>query len=421
MGGYKRVFAIAFIWGVAATGWMVLGGVTSMRENTQSTKLRDGVQNLWGSPQVQTAPALQFEWETQSTVRRTEVKDGVSTQVSELVTEKHQKSFLPDSSRIDADLGSDLRRKGLVWYSLYDVLFDAHYSYVHREWTPGWMTVRFAFPDKSAIYDNFRFVVNGKDYAGAIEPSDGSATAFFPIKQGDEVKIELGYKSRGLDSWRYRPTPTVARLRDFDLNLRTHFRDIDFPEQTLSPSSRKATADGWALRWRFTQIVSGFDVGMATPQRIQPGELASALAFSAPISLLFYFLVLYVLATLRRIDIHPINYFFLAGAFYAFHLLFAYSVDHLTVEAAFALCSAVSIGLCISYLRLVVSPSFALREAALAQVVYLIGFSLAHFFEGFTGLTVTVLAIVTLFVLMQLTGRVRWSEALSPMPQARPA
>ena len=345
----------------------------------------------------------------------------MSTQVSELVTEKHQKSFLPDSTRIDADLSSDLRRKGLVWYSLYDVLFDAHYSYVHHEPTPGWMTVRFAFPDKSAIYDDFRFVVNGKDYAGAIEPSDGSAAAVFPIKQGDEVKIELGYKSRGLDSWRYRPTPTVARLRDFDLNLRTHFRDIDFPEQTLSPSSRKATADGWALRWHFTQIVSGFDVGMATPQRIQPGELASALAFSAPISLLFYFLVLYVLATLRRIDIHPINYFFLAGAFYAFHLLFAYSVDHLAVETAFALCSVVSIGLCISYLRLVVSPGFALREAALAQVVYLIGFSLAHFFEGFTGLTVTVLAIVTLFVLMQLTGRVRWSEALSPTPQARPA
>ena len=421
MGGYKRVFAIAFIWGVAATGWMVLGGVTAMRKETQSTKLRDGVQNLWGSPQVQSAPALQFEWETQSALRRTELQNGVSTEVSELVTEKHQKSLLADSSRIDTDLRSDLRRKGLVWYSLYDVVFGAHYSYEHREPNAGTMTVRFAFPDKSAIYDDFKFVVNGKDYAGAIEPSDGSAAATFAIEPGDKLQIELGYESRGLDAWRYRPTPTVARLRDFELNLRTHFRDIDFPEQTLSPSSRKATGDGWALQWRFTQIVSGFDVGMSTPQRIQPGELASALAFSAPISLLFYFLVLYVLATLRRIDIHPINYFFLAGAFFAFHLLFAYSVDHLTVESAFALCSAVSIALCTSYLRLVVSAGFALREAALAQVVYLIGFSLAHFFEGFTGLTVTVLAIVTLFVLMQLTGRVRWSDALATGPLTKPA
>jgi inner membrane protein involved in colicin E2 resistance len=414
MGGYKRVLAIALIWGIAAAGWMVLGGVTAIRKESQTTKLRDGVQNLWGSPQVQNAPELQYEWETEANTVRTEVKDGVATKVSEMVMQKHQKSFLPDSSRIDADLRSDLRRKGLVWYSLYDVVFAARYSYVQQEWGTGRMTVRFTFPDRSAIYDDFRFVVNGRDYAGAIEPSDGSATATFPIAHGDRLQIEVGYKSRGLDSWGYRPTSTVARLRDFQLDLRTHFADIDFPQQTLSPSSRERTADGWKLRWRFTQIVSGFHVGMLTPQRIQPGELAASLAFSAPISLLFYFLVLYVLATLRRIDIHPINYFFLAGAFYAFHLLFAYSADHLPVEAAFALCSAVSIGLCVSYLRLVVSPAFALREAGFAQIVYLVGFSLAHFFDGFTGLTVTVLAIVTLFLLMQLTGRVRWSDALAP-------
>lgn len=138
------------------------------------------------------------------------------------------------------------------------------------------------------------------------------------------------------------------------------------------------------------------------------------------ISLFFYFLVIYVLATLWRIDLHPVNYFFLAGAFYAFHLLFAYAVDHLTIETTFVLCSVVSIALVGSYLRLVVSASFALREAALAQLVYLIGFSLAHFWEGFTGLTVTVLAIITLFALMQLTGRVKWSEIFSA-PAAKAA
>jgi hypothetical protein len=68
--------------------------------------------------------------------------------------------------------------------------------------------------------------------------------------------------------------------------------------------------------------------------------------------------------------------------------------------------------LVVSYLRLVVSPRFALREAAIGQLVYLIGFSMAHFWEGYTGLTITVLAILTLFLLMQSTGRLRWSEVL---------
>jgi hypothetical protein len=70
-----------------------------------------------------------------------------------------------------------------------------------------------------------------------------------------------------------------------------------------------------------------------------------------------------------------------------------------------------------SYLRLVVSPRFAFVEAAAAQLVYLVGFSLAHFWEGFTGLAVTVLSVLTLFLLMQLTGRIRWS---SPGAPARP-
>jgi hypothetical protein len=213
----------------------------------------------------------------------------------------------------------------------------------------------------------------------------------------------------------------VTRLHDFALEMRTHFADVDFPERTLSPSTRKRTADGWLMRWRFEQVVSGFGIGMLMPQRVQPGELASSLAFSAPVSLFFFFLVIYVLATLRAIDIHPINYFFVAGAFYAFHLLFAYSADHLTVEVAFTLCSLVSMALVVSYLRLVVSSRFAWREAMLAQAIYLIGFSLAYFWEGFTGLTVTVLAIATLFVLMQLTGRVRWSQVLGGSPAPAPS
>jgi hypothetical protein len=60
--------------------------------------------------------------------------------------------------------------------------------------------------------------------------------------------------------------------------------------------------------------------------------------------------------------------------------------------------------------RLVVSPRFAFREIAIAQLVYQVGFSLAHFASGYTGLTISVLATLTLFMLMMLTGRIRWSQ-----------
>jgi inner membrane protein involved in colicin E2 resistance len=179
----------------------------------------------------------------------------------------------------------------------------------------------------------------------------------------------------------------------------------------MSPSARTRTDDGWSLTWAFDQVVTGHDIGMALPEKVQPGKLATELSLSAPISLLFFFLVLFVLDRLRNIGMHPVNYALLAGAFFAFHLLFSYSVDHLNVVAAFALASVVSLALVVSYLRLVVSARFAFVEAALAQGVYLVGFSLAHFWSGYTGLTVTVLSVATLFLLMQWTGRIDWNEA----------
>ena len=63
-----------------------------------------------------------------------------------------------------------------------------------------------------------------------------------------------------------------------------------------------------------------------------------------------------------------------------------------------------------SYLRLVVGTRFATREAALAQFIYLVAFSYAFFLKGFTGLAITIGSILTLFIVMQATGKIRWKE-----------
>ena len=110
------------------------------------------------------------------------------------------------------------------------------------------------------------------------------------------------------------------------------------------------------------------------------------------------------------------NYFFLACAFFSFHLLLAYLVDHISIHAAFVICSAVSILLVVSYLRLVVGMRFAAVEAGTAQLIYLILLSYAFFFKGFTGLAITVGSILTLFVVMQLTGRIRWADKFARKP-----
>ena len=156
------------------------------------------------------------------------------------------------------------------------------------------------------------------------------------------------------------------------------------------------------------------------PQKLQPGPLAGRISYFAPVSLFFFFFLVFILSTLRGKDLHPMNYFFLASAFFSFHLLLAYLADHISIHAAFAISSIVSIILVVSYLRLVVDLRFAVLDAGLTQLIYLVLFSYAFFFEGFTGLAVTIGAILTLFVVMQMTGRIRWQDKLT-LPQPRKA
>jgi len=66
------------------------------------------------------------------------------------------------------------------------------------------------------------------------------------------------------------------------------------------------------------------------------------------------------------------NYFFLAAAFFAFHLLMAYLVDHISIHWAFMICSAVSVFLVVTYLRLVAGLRFCGIDRGGAQLVYLV-------------------------------------------------
>jgi inner membrane protein involved in colicin E2 resistance len=178
----------------------------------------------------------------------------------------------------------------------------------------------------------------------------------------------------------------------------------------MSPTSRTEAGDGWDLTWRFTNLVTGQAIGIDLPERQNPGPLAARITFFAPVSLLFFLAVMVVLDVLSSESLHPMNYVFISAAFFAFHLLMAYLVDHVSMHVAFGAAALVSTALVASYLRAVGGMRERWWQAVIAQAIYLVAFSYAFFFEGFTGLSVTIGAIVTLFVLMQMTARVRWTD-----------
>ncbi|MEO8036446.1 MAG: inner membrane CreD family protein, partial [Acidobacteriota bacterium] len=332
-----------------------------------------------------------------------EVVDGKP--VNKVVDETVVAPLSLEKSRIRVGLELDQRQKGLLWFATYRVAYSGQYQF--RNVTDSdRVTFKLVFPAPDAIYDDLVFLVDGQPVI--VTMAGGAVSGEVHRAPGAVVQLSVGYRSQGLSTWHYTFGESVSQVRDFALEMTTNFKAIDFPQGTMSATGKQQTANGWLLTWKYTNLVTGYKIGMVMPEKLQPGPLAGRISFFAPVSLLFFFFVMFIITRIKGIGLHPMHYFFLATSFFAFHLLLAYLVDHISIHAAFAICSAVSIFLVVSYLRIVVGPRFAYFEAAGAQLIYLVGFSYAFFYQGFTGLVITIGAILSLFLAMQLTARIDW-------------
>lgn len=418
----KRIAAIGLIFVCTAIAWAILGTTIFSRTYDAQSGLSGRVASTWGAPQEQAPPTITREWQEEKTVVVEELGNGKKKTKKE--SYQHSEPVKIDGSQITAALHVDYRQKGLLWFSTYNVDFDGAYTFQNPKPGEEEFAIALPLPAQKAVYDNVELKVD--DMALPLTFSGSQVLARVRLAGGAKV-LRAEYRSQGLDSWRYLLSGAkaaqagsgdsgapgngaVSQARDLHLLVKTDFSGFDFPDNSLSPTEKHEIGSGWELQWNYENLVSGFDIALKMPQKLQPGPLAGRISYFAPVSLFFFFFLVFIRSTMRGNNLHPMNYFFLACAFFAFHLLLAYLADHISIHAAFVISSIVSIVLVASYLRLVVDLRFAVVDAGLTQLIYLVLFSCAFFFEGFTGLAVTIGAILTLFVVMQMTGRLRWEE-----------
>ena len=433
----KRLAAIAFIFASCSAAWMVLGGTVVHRTETSEATAQGDLGDLWGGPQVQVQPQLVRLGQRTRTVARqvpSGQPDGSFKTVQQAVTETVRTPVPLDGSDLTADLSLAHRKKGLMWYATYGADFDGRYR-VRNGGQAGDFEFVFPLPSGSSLFSDLALEVDGKPVRVDVE--GGEIRHALALDAGETARVRVRYGSQGVSTWRYafgsesmalaqaayddygnaqprrQPASEVRTARDVKLVVTTDFADIDFPGGTLSPSEKERTDAGWKLTWDPGTLVASAGFGIAMPQRLNPGPWVSRVTFFAPVSLFLFFFAVFVLSILRGVRLHPMHYFFLGAACFAFHLLLAYLVDVVPVGAAMAVASVVSVGLVVSYVRLVAGTRFALVEVGGAQAVYLVAFAATFFLEGVTGLAVTLLSVATLFVVMQATGRLDWESVLA--------
>ena len=410
----KTLLAIAFIWFGCAVAWLVLGSTLVYRSGEMSGELTREVDQLWGPPLVQQPPRASYRElkKTKEKVTTTSAQ-GVSTE-TEVEREVEQQFPLGlASSDIRASLELEQRRKGLLWFATYGAGFEGRYEVVNDSGARRDVDLVFPLNTENAVYDGFQ-VTDASGTRVPVAIGQGGAHWKAPLDSGERTSFVVRYRSRGRSDWRYQLSDGTGKVERFHLLMTTNFGEVDFPVGTLSPTRHEKTGGGWRGEWSFDSLISSSPIGVELPQRLNPGPLASRITFFAPVGLLFFVFVVAVLAAARRQALHPMHYFFFGCAFFAFHLLFAYLVDHLAIGVSFAIASAVSLLLVVSYARLFMGLLRALLVLALPQLVYLVLFSATFFWEGYTGLSIAVGAVVTLFLVMQVTGRVSWSVVLAP-------
>jgi hypothetical protein len=382
----KRLIAIGGIIICTAVGWFILGSSVLVRSGVSLSRCAPEVTGGWGPVMTQPHPSIYYNSPGSANGRH---------------------MIQPSQSDVSISLRYEPKRKGLLWYRTFLVDFHGDYSLQNPTQITQTIYVRFEFPAADASYSDFSFVINGVPSTENNKTAEGITEAV-TLAPGQSAKFVVAYKSRGTDRWGYSFGDTT-RIRNFRLAMTTDFSEFDFPAGTGSPTERARNSEGWNFIWSYPDVINAQAIAMGMPSVANPGPVASRMSFFAPVSLLFFFAVLILIGMVWEVKLHPMNYFFLAAGCFAFQLLFAYLVDLIPLFLAFAISAAVSMALVSGYLLAAAGKRFA-RIAALAQFAYIVLFSYSFFFEGLTGLTITIGAIITLALLMIATAKVNWAE-----------
>ena len=322
----------------------------------------------------------------------------------------------PETSNIVVKLTYDPKHKGLLWYRTYNVEFTGKYLVKNPTPIPQTIYAGFKFPAADARYDAFSLQFGEKVTDKA--PVNGEIRESLLLPPGAEVPLTVTYHASGLNQWAY-ALKSAKRLKNLHLVMTTNFTEINIPQFAESPTSRKPAGTGMELAWDYTDVIGANAIAMDMPAVTNPGFVAGRITFFAPVSLLFFFAVLVIVGIREQTTLHPMNYFFLAAGCFAFQLLFAYLVDLLPITVSFIIAAAVSLLLVNGYLWRATTRKFA-AISTVAQFAYMILFSYSFFFDGLTGITITVGAIITLALLMAFTARVKWETAFATRPLPPP-
>ena len=380
-------------------------------ERNENAKYRDSasVLTIWGGEIIQNPPVCYY---LKKRIVKEKVKDSVTGDVKEIDKVVYDKKYLKIiDNHIKANLKENLRKKGLLTYNGYDLSFTASYVITNPLLENKKVYFDFPIPERSGNLTDFTIKENAELYKKDQDVSDGINWSK-ELNPRDKITLEVKYKARGTSSFYYSIGNKKTEHTSFNMDIITNFKDIDFPNNTMSPSETIPVESGlgneYTISYKFNNLITTQDIGIIIPEKTNDGSIIGRILLFSPLALFFFLIVFLISERALRLELHTIHYLLILSGFGIFYILLLYLVDYAGFIASFAASLALSIVVLSAYVWLVKKVGYLVLYTLFACFMFQGFFSIGFYFTPHTGLIITIAVILTVIGIMLASSKIDW-------------
>ena len=415
----KKVFRYLVIGGIAlafSIAAVAIGFRLDDRNSSSFTRSLKSVSEIWGGEVSQSIPSFR----TQSVAQEQFLEE--KTQHYQIREKLIQTPFGMQTHAVELNAASNIRQKGLLKFAGYNLAFTGHFVCANTKSSPDTFYFSFPLPSNAGNISDLKVRLNGKDYSGDSDLSDGIDWAG-RLAPGEKVSFDVSYAAQGTGSFSYGKTDgsenhesqvlssgSKTEISDLSVSFKTDFEDVTLIDGSMAPKTNSSDSKGTVMEWKGSNLILDQGIGLKFEISANYGKLFSKIFFYAPLVIALFLAFLLIFTASQGIRLHPMHYCFITAGFFVFYLLGSYLVTYLHVIPAILAALAVSSAITWYYSRIIGKGKNLEKVVLLCLLVFQWFFSAAFFFPEHTGLLITLASIGALVALMKITSKTDWED-----------
>ncbi len=358
----------------------------SNRSSFASSELRQDVMDRWGAPIRQPAPSVRYV-----------ASGSVFNSLTPLPLDKQS---------ITVNAAMNYRKRGLVYFSGFDLSFGGQYEVENREDHP--IDLVFVFPiharKNQVLLSDLSFTVNGQRAPVNLSGENDRLVWTGRARPGERLRYEISFRGRGLDSFVYVLDPSL-RVNGFRLAFHvTGGANYDYPSGVVPAGSVLARDGAASLVWEYGSLESGVPVGLVLPSEKAFDSIIGTMVRRCWAPFIPFFLAIVCLGLFHRRPLEAWQAYLVAAWYGLFFVLLAYLAAFMNFHLAYGVSLVVNGSLLFFYARNLISKTAAWLALG-ATGAFLLLPTLAVILQGYTGLLYTLEIALGLAGLMIFTTR----------------